>query len=36
MKKITTQYLGAFVYGGDGMGGVMIDGVMYEGAGTHY
>lgn len=24
---------GAFVYGGDGMGGVMIDGVMYEGAG---
>ena len=24
---------GSFVYGGDGMGGVMIDGVMYEGAG---
>ena len=24
---------GAFVYGGDGTGGVMIDGVMYEGAG---
>ena len=24
---------GAFAYGGDGMGGVMIDGVMYEGAG---
>ena len=24
---------GAFVYGGDGMGGVMIDGIMYEGAG---
>ena len=24
---------GAFVYGGDGMGGVMIDGALYEGAG---
>jgi len=24
---------GAFIYGGDGMGGVLIDGVVYEGAG---
>ena len=30
---ITFNSTGAFVYGGDGMGGVMIDGVMYEGAG---
>ena len=30
---ITFNSSGAFVYGGDGMGGVMIDGVMYEGAG---
>ncbi len=30
---ITFNSNGAFVYGGDGMGGVMIDGVMYEGAG---
>jgi len=30
---ITFNSTGAFVYGGDGMGGVLIDGVMYEGAG---
>ncbi len=30
---ITFNSTGAFVYGGDGMGGVMIDGAMYEGAG---
>ena len=30
---ITFNSTGAFVYGGDGMGGVVIDGVMYEGAG---
>ncbi len=30
---ITFNSTGAFVYGGDGMGGVMIDGVIYEGAG---
>jgi len=30
---ITFNSTGAFVYGGDGMGGVMIDGVVYEGAG---
>ena len=30
---ITFNSTGAFVYGGDGMGAVMIDGVMYEGAG---
>ena len=30
---ITFNSTGVFVYGGDGMGGVMIDGVMYEGAG---
>ena len=30
---ITFNSTGAFIYGGDGMGGVMIDGVMYEGAG---
>ena len=30
---ITFNSTGTFVYGGDGMGGVMIDGVMYEGAG---
>ena len=30
---ITFNSTGAFVYGGDGMGGVMIDGIMYEGAG---
>ena len=30
---ITFNSSGAFVYGGDGTGGVMIDGVMYEGAG---
>ena len=30
---ITFNSTGAFVYGGDGTGGVMIDGVMYEGAG---
>ena len=30
---ITFNSTGAFVYGGDGMGGVMIDGAIYEGAG---
>ena len=30
---ITFNSTGAFVYGGDGMGGVLIDGVTYEGAG---
>jgi AGCS family alanine or glycine:cation symporter len=30
---ITFNSTGAFVYGGDGMGGVLIDGVVYEGAG---
>ena len=30
---ITFNSTGAFVYGGHGMGGVLIDGVMYEGAG---
>ena len=30
---ITFNSSGVFVYGGDGMGGVMIDGVIYEGAG---
>ncbi|MDC2975270.1 alanine:cation symporter family protein [Bacteroidota bacterium] len=30
---ITFNSTGAFIYGGDGMGGVIIDGVMYEGAG---
>ena len=30
---ITFNSTGAFVYGGDGMGGVLIDGIIYEGAG---
>ncbi len=30
---ITFNSTGAFVYGGDGMGGVLIDGIVYEGAG---
>jgi len=30
---ITFNSTGAFTYGGDGMGGVLIDGVVYEGAG---
>jgi len=30
---ITFNSTGAFAYGGDGMGGVLIDGVVYEGAG---